>query len=79
MAARLSAEGKVARDNRVVADRAHGLRGSTVASATKRDKALWVYLPEWLIDAIEATCPLEDRTLTGASSRASRGRLRTRR
>ena len=42
MAARLSAEGKVARDNRVVADRAHGLRGSTVASATKRDKALWV-------------------------------------
>ena len=31
-------------------------------SATKRDKARWVYLPEWLIEAIEATCPIEDRT-----------------
>jgi integrase len=31
------------------------------ASATKRDKARWVYLPEWLTEAIEATCPLEDR------------------
>jgi integrase len=30
-------------------------------SATKRDLARWVYLPEWLIEAIEATCPLEDR------------------
>ena len=30
-------------------------------SATKRDQARWVYLPEWLIEAIEATCPLEDR------------------
>ena len=31
-------------------------------SATKRDTARWVYLPEWLLDAIEATCPLEDIT-----------------
>jgi integrase len=30
-------------------------------SATKRDSARWVYLPDWLVDAIEATCPLEDR------------------
>ena len=42
-------------------DRA-GLRLRLPRSATKRDKARWVYLPEWLIDAIEATCPLEDRT-----------------
>jgi integrase len=31
-------------------------------SATKRDRARWVQLPTWLIDAIESTCPLEDRT-----------------
>jgi integrase len=31
-------------------------------SATKRDQARWVYLPEWLIEAIEATCPFDDRT-----------------
>lgn len=31
-------------------------------SATKRDRARWVYLPEWLIEAIEQTCPFEDRT-----------------
>jgi hypothetical protein len=30
-------------------------------SATKREVARWVYLPEWLIEAIEATCPPEDR------------------
>jgi integrase len=30
-------------------------------SATKRDKARWVYLPEWVMEAIEQTCPLEDR------------------
>ncbi len=30
-------------------------------SATKRDKARWIYLPDWLIAAIEETCPLEDR------------------
>jgi len=27
-----------------------------------RDRAHWVYLPEWLIDALEDLCPLEDRT-----------------
>lgn len=42
-------------------DRA-GLRLRLPRSATKRDKARWVYLPEWLMGAIEATCPLEDRT-----------------
>lgn len=41
-------------------DRA-GLRLRLPRSATKRDRARWVYLPEWLIDAIEDTCPLEDR------------------
>jgi len=42
-------------------DRA-GLRLRLPRSATKRDRARWVYLPEWLIDAIEQTCPFEDRT-----------------
>ncbi len=40
-----------------------------VRLATKRDQAGWVYLPEWLIEAIENTCPLEDRTRIGVSSR----------
>jgi integrase len=31
-------------------------------STTKRDKTRWISLPEWLMDAIEETCPLEDRT-----------------
>ena len=30
-------------------------------SATKRDQARWVYLSAWLVEAIEQTCPLEDR------------------
>ena len=38
-----------------------GLRLRLPRSATKRDQARWVYLPEWCMDAIEATCPLEDR------------------
>ncbi|MBA2359398.1 MAG: site-specific integrase [Actinobacteria bacterium] len=42
-------------------DRA-GLRLRLPRSATKRDKARWIYLPDWLIDAVEAICPLEDRT-----------------
>jgi len=42
-------------------DRA-GLRLRLPRSATKRDRARWVYLPEWLIDAIEQTCPFDDRT-----------------
>jgi integrase len=41
---------------------AAGLRLRLPRSATKRDRARWVYLPEWLIESIEATCPLEDRT-----------------
>ena len=40
---------------------AAGLRLRLPRSATKRDKARWVYLPEWLMQAIEASCPLEDR------------------
>ena len=40
---------------------AAGLRLRLPRSATKRDRARWVYLPEWLMEAIEATCPLEDR------------------
>jgi integrase len=40
---------------------AANLRLRLPRSATKRDKARWVYLPEWLVEAIEQTCPLEDR------------------
>lgn len=40
---------------------AAGLRLRLPRSATKRDQARWVYLPDWLMAAIEATCPLEDR------------------
>jgi integrase len=39
-----------------------GLRLRLPRSATKRDKSRWVYLPAWLMKAIEDTCPLEDRT-----------------
>ncbi len=42
-------------------DRA-GLRLRLPKAATKRDKARWVYLPEWVIEAIEETCPPDDRT-----------------
>jgi integrase len=38
-----------------------GLRLRLPRPATKRDRARWVYLPAWLMEAIEATCPLEDR------------------
>jgi integrase len=41
---------------------AAGLRLRLPRSATKRDRARWVYLPEWLVEAIEEACPLEDRT-----------------
>ena len=40
---------------------AAGLRLRLPRSATKRDKARWVHLPEWLMEAIEQTCPHEDR------------------
>ena len=42
-------------------DRA-GLRLRLPRSATKRDRARWVYLPEWLMGALEELCPFEDRT-----------------
>lgn len=41
---------------------AAGLRLRLPRSATKRDQARWVYLPDWLVGKIEDTCPLEDRT-----------------
>jgi integrase len=41
---------------------AANLRLRLPRSATKRDRARWVYLPAWLIEVIENTCPLEDRT-----------------
>jgi integrase len=44
---------------------AAGLRLRLPRSATKRDSARWVYLPAWLVEAIESTCPLEDRTPEG--------------
>jgi integrase len=40
---------------------AAGVRLRLPRSATKRDRARWVYLPAWLMQAIEDTCPLEDR------------------
>src|SRR5829696_10027286 len=40
---------------------AANLRLRLPRSATKRDRARWVYLPQWCMEAIEATCPLEDR------------------
>ena len=42
-------------------DRA-GLRLRLPRSATKRDRARWVYLPEWLMAALDELCPFEDRT-----------------
>jgi integrase len=39
-----------------------GLRLRLPRSVTKTGKARFVYLPEWLLQAIDATCPLEDRT-----------------
>jgi integrase len=41
---------------------AAGQRLRLRSKTTKRDRARWVHLPGWLVDAIEATCPLEDRT-----------------
>jgi integrase len=40
---------------------AAGSRLRLPRSATKHDRARWVNLPGWLMDAIEATCPIEDR------------------
>jgi integrase len=41
---------------------AANLRLRLPRSQTKRDRPRWVYLPAWLIEAVEQTCPLEDRT-----------------
>ena len=41
---------------------AAGLRLRLRRATTKRDKTRWISLPEWLMVAIEETCPLEDRT-----------------
>jgi integrase len=52
---------------------AANLRLRLPRSATKRDRARWVYLPAWLIEAIEATCPLEDRAPERRVPRDHRG------
>jgi integrase len=39
-----------------------GLRLRLPRSATKRDQARWIYLPEWLMQIIDESCPMEDRT-----------------
>ena len=39
-----------------------GLRLRLPRSATKRNQARWIYLPEWLMQLIDESCPLEDRT-----------------
>lgn len=38
-----------------------GLRLRLPRSATKTHTSRWVYLPAWLMEALEDTCPLEDR------------------
>jgi integrase len=40
---------------------AANLRLRLPRSATKRDTARWLYLPDWLMELLEETCPLEDR------------------
>jgi integrase len=39
-----------------------GLRLRLARARTKSGKARFVYLPEWLLQAIDETCPMEDRT-----------------
>jgi integrase len=56
-----------------------GLRLRLPKSQTKRDRARWVYLPEWLMDALETLCPLEDRTPERRVFQASPRHPRTRR
>lgn len=41
---------------------AAGLRLRLPRTATKTGTSRWVQLPKWCMQAIEATCPLEDRT-----------------
>lgn len=40
----------------------HGLRLRLPRSATKTNQSRWVYLPEWLMELLDESCPLEDRT-----------------
>src|SRR5262249_48169417 len=40
---------------------AAGLRFRLPRAATKTNTSRWVQMPQWLMDTIEATCPLEDR------------------
>ena len=40
---------------------AAGLRLRLPKSATKTNTSRWVYVPQWLMEAIEETCALEDR------------------
>jgi integrase len=39
-----------------------GLRLRLARARTKTGQGRFVYLPEWLLQAIDETCPLEDRT-----------------
>jgi integrase len=48
-----------------------GLRLRLPRSATKTGTARFVYLPEWLLQAIDGTCSLEDPCPIARSSRAS--------
>jgi integrase len=41
---------------------AAGLRLRLPRSATKRDQARWIYLPEWLMQLLDESCPMDDRT-----------------
>jgi integrase len=59
-------------------DRA-GLRLRLPRSATKRDQARWVYLPEWLMEAIEAPARSRIACPTAGCSAGSPRRPRTRR
>jgi integrase len=49
-----------------------GLRLRLARARTKTGKARFVYLPEWLLQAIDGTCPLETARPNVRSSRASR-------
>lgn len=58
---------------------AAGRRLRLPRSATKTKTSRWVHLPEWLMEAIEATCPLADRVPERRVSRDSTFRQRGRR
>jgi integrase len=58
---------------------AAGLRLRLPRSATKRDRARWVFLPEWVMQALEDTCRSKIGPPSAGCSRASPRRARTRR